>query len=585
MHMKKSRLALALTTLSSIALLSGCGNVVTRSKDGLILSFTGADGQRIDYTADELFSGYKTDADTITKYYSAIYEVLVRNLFEGNSMALKKDELYKKAEKKVSSAEETAKSNAKTNGTSYDTEIQAIYDSYSVENKSELLEYFAYKEMETEVKSEFYDASADWTKTGVDGLSNTWKDLTDDYLSEELPFHVKHILVKLNTSSTNGYTASLTEGEATKLAGVVTRLATRKGGDTFNNLALEQSDDSGSQTASGDLGIMDKDTSYVNEFKLGVYAYETLFNQVTSVSTSAATKSLLVPEDVQAKMEAIGLGEIPYEAALKIKDYATITKDANGDTYNDGDAAYYPRNVYFNKYFNRHNISVITPNSVDSANEVGTPNATYEAMSGFQSVPELGGKKVLCDENGNVILVTKANFSGDSYEGVHFIVVQRNALIPVQNGVSLEDYYTTAIPGDSDYPVDNSNDPLDTYVNYMTTERSTYQTRANTVTDKIKNFDSNVDYRIYNQLLTYENVEIYDETLSQSLNDYINMQIASSKISDTQSFEQTWNSWIEQLDELEYLRENRLVSESCAISFVNSDSAAFAEGGACYVKK
>jgi hypothetical protein len=63
------------------------------------------------------------------------------------------------------------------------------------------------------------------------------------------------------------------------------------------------------------------------------------------------------------------------------------------------------------------------------------------------------------------------------------------------------------------------------------------------------------------------------------------MQIASSKISDTQSFEQTWNSWIEQLDELEYLRENRLVSESCAISFVNSDSAAFAEGGACYVKK
>jgi hypothetical protein len=80
-------------------------------------------------------------------------------------------------------------------------------------------------------------------------------------------------------------------------------------------------------------------------------------------------------------------------------------------------------------------------------------------MLGFQSVAELAGQKALVDEDGKVILrfapapgraaaVTKASTSSWS---------KRSALVETSpSGVTLEDYYTTEIPGTSSFPKDGS---------------------------------------------------------------------------------------------------------------------------------
>jgi hypothetical protein len=61
-----------------------------------------------------------------------------------------------------------------------------------------------------------------------------------------------------------------------------------------------------------------------------------------------------------------GLGQIPFGAAVALADNADTIKDVNGNTVNEGNEAFYPRNVIFNKYFNKHNICVITPNAIMS---------------------------------------------------------------------------------------------------------------------------------------------------------------------------------------------------------------------------
>lgn len=582
--MKKSRFALALTALTAIGTLASCSEAVTNRDDDVILSLTLNDGQDVkQIKADDLFTEYKLDPNKTKTYYDAIYEVYVRYLFQDPAYEVTLEQINRDANVKVSAEEENAKSNKETNGTTFDKEMRAIFDSYNVEDKNQLREHFTYQLMKEKVREMYFDAEAAWTKTT--GESNTWLDLKNNYLSKKLPYHVKHILVKLSGTSSTIESSRLTAAEATKLSGVVRRLATQMNNETFGDIAREQSDDDGSAERSGNLGIMDRDTSFVNEFKLGIYAYDAVFNQ-NNAGLDAETKSLLITEDAATKVSELGLVEIPYEAALVIGRHASLIAASDGTSINDGNAAYYPRNVYFNEYFNHHNVGVITPTTL-----TGVESADYTALAGFNTVEELGGKNVLTDEKGNVILVVKAGGTsqGGSYEGVHFIVVERSALSEVENGVSLSDYYTTSTPGDEAYPVNEAGEPLETYINFMATERTTFQTRANEVSDKIKNHDKLIDYRIFNQLVEKNAIEIHDAVLAEYLDEYISIKFITEKWDADEQFKTAWEKWIQLLDYQQHQRDTRLVDVVCAEHFLNYASsdeakAAFATGGACYVK-
>jgi hypothetical protein len=336
----------------------------------------------------------------------------------------------------------------------------------------------------------------------------------------------------------------------------------------------------GSKEQFGDLGIMSKATSFVNEFKLGVYAYDAVFNQNTEVVSKA--DKLNVPETAVDFFDDLGLATIPFHAFVSLNEFANVTKDQNGNPVNNNDSLYFPRNIIFNEYFNRHNIAVVTP-------EIrGGGNYNY---SGFRNVADLGGQRVLTDENGKVILVVRAGTgSGESgYQGIHFIVVERSALVNIQNGVSLDKYYTTEIPGTPNYPKANGQD-LVTFVNFNMTTQANYKTRSETVKNEIRNFDRFFNFRMLEQLIDEQGVTIIDNDLKDAVQLYMDVTRRSATFDQELQELNTWNSYIEFLEYQEFQRQ-RLIDLDCAYAYLSNAGRIYSLSnnagtrGICYVQK
>jgi len=571
--MNKGKLTIALLSTVSLLTLASCGDPIKESDDGYVMTLTSPNGTEIHYTASDLFDRYKGNATGVQKFYEAVIEVVIRNEMQQPDKAGQLAEIMEKADNRVDGVKETALSNADTNKTKYNDELDKLLTSYNVEDLDELQDYFAYDLMKAEVQDNFYDDNKGEMLSGAADYTG--------YLDAKLPYHVKHILVKVSDSSSNLYDGAITEAESRKLASVIKRLAIRQNSETFGDIAREASEDTGSAANFGDLGIMSKATGYVNEFKLGVYAYDALFNQNAEVVANKA--KLSIPTDAANYIDGLGLGSIPYQAALKLEEVAAFTKDINGDRVNDGDVKYFPRNIYFNKFFNKHNVSVITPTNTD-----GSANAVYAALLGFQNVAELGGQKVLVDEDGKVILAVRAGTgSGTSgYQGLHFIVVERSALVETSaSGVTLEDYYTTEIPGTSSFPNDGGTE-LITYVNFMNTTTKIYKERSETITNEIKNFDTMLQARIYEKLSAAQGVTFVDTNFEDAITNYIEVTRASNLFQEELTYDETWATFVRFLEYQEWQRQ-RLVDEVCADDFLHADEigSEYQSGGVCYVKK
>jgi hypothetical protein len=565
--MNRTKLAFASFAMVTLVTLSACANPVTENTDGFLITMKDKDGVAVGYDADTLFGQYRENEFGVSRFIEAVSELVIRNQInqeDAASQALKA-EITRKAEISVDGVKETARTNANTNGTNYNDELQTLLDSYNVEDLEELQDYFAYRTMKQEVEDRFFEDNQESFLSG-DGSG-------PGYLNERLPYHVKHILVKVSAAGSDLYNGRITEAEANKLYAVANRLSLQKNGETFGEIAREMSED-GSKEQFGDLGIMSKATSFVNEFKLGVYAFDSVFNQINEVQENAG--KLNVPADAIGAFQEIGLGEIPFHAFESLNDYADVTRDVNGNPVNNNDTMYFPRNIIFNKYFNRHNISVITPDNIDGG--------TYD-LDGFRQVPELDNQTVLTDENGKVILVVRAGTgSGESgYQGIHFIVVERSALIDIEDGVSLEDYYTTEIPGNPDYPQSEGED-LVTFVNFNVTTTANYKTRSETVKSEIRNFDRFFNFRMLEQLIDEQEVTFVDETLENAVLSYMDVTRRSATFDQNLQDVNTWNTYIEYLEYQEFQRQ-RLIDEDCAHAYLTNEDGLFTQGGICYVQQ
>ena len=565
--MNRTKLAFASFAMVTLVTLSACSNPVTENTDGFLITMKDKDGVAVGYDADALFGQYRENEFGVSRFIEAVSELVIRNQInqeDAASQALKA-EITRKAEISVDGVKETARTNANTNGTNYNDELQTLLDSYNVEDLEELQDYFAYRTMKQEVEDRFFEDNQESFLSG-DGFG-------PGYLNERLPYHVKHILVKVSAAGSDLYNGRITEAEANKLYAVANRLSLQKNGETFGEIAREMSED-GSKEQFGDLGIMSKATSFVNEFKLGVYAFDSVFNEINEVQENAG--KLNVPADAIGAFQEIGLGEIPFHAFESLNDYADVTRDVNGNPVNNNDTMYFPRNIIFNKYFNRHNISVITPDNIDGG--------TYD-LDGFRQVPELDNQTVLTDENGKVILVVRAGTgSGESgYQGIHFIVVERSALIDIEDGVSLEDYYTTEIPGNPDYPQSEGED-LVTFVNFNVTTTANYKTRSETVKSEIRNFDRFFNFRMLEQLIDEQEVIFVDETLENAVLSYMDVTRRSATFDQNLQDVNTWNTYIEYLEYQEFQRQ-RLIDEDCAHAYLTNEDGLFTQGGICYVQQ
>ena len=572
--MNRMKFAIASFAMATLVTLSACANPVTENSDGYLITMKDKDGNVTGYSADTLFGQYRNNDFGVSRFLESVTELVIRNQInqeDAASQALKA-EILRKADISVDGVKETARTNASTNGTNYNDELETLFGSYSVEDLVELKDYFAYRTMKQEVEDRFFDDNKESFLVG--------NDFGPGYLSERLPYHVKHILVKVSAAGSDLYNGRITEAESRKIFAVANRLAIQRNGETFGEVAREMSED-GSKEQFGDLGIMSKATGFVNEFKLGVYAYEAVFNRNNEVMSKA--DALNVPESAVEFFDGeLGLGTIPFHAFVSLNEFASVTKDQNGNPVNNNDSLYFPRNIIFNQYFNRHNISVVTPESLGGGDYV---------YDGFREVDELGGQTVLTDENGKVILVVRAGTgSGESgYQGIHFIVVERSALVDIQNGVSLEDYYTTEIPGTPNYPKADGQD-LVTFVNYNLTTTANYKTRSETVKSEIRNFDRFFNFRMLEQLIAEQEVTFIDEELEASVLQYIDVTRRSAAFDQELQELNTWNSYIEFLEFQEFQRQ-RLIALDCAYGYLTNQDGIYSETdvnderGICYVQQ
>ena len=194
-------------------------------------------------------------------------------------------------------------------------------------------------------------------------------------------------------------------------------------------------------------------------------------------------------------------------------------------------------------------------------------------------------------DGSNPILVARAG-SGDSYQGIHFIVIERSPFIETENGVNLDDYWTYYYPTESKYPTDANGKDLKTYVNYIAQTTKDYKERAGKVEDAIKGYDSNINGYIYQTLVDTQELQFNTseagKIMSETIDAYLKAKLTKSAIDEENSWEETWKTYMEYLmAQYEARGADKLISETCAIKYTtNSNDPMFTlPGGMCYAKK
>ena len=607
--MKKSKLSITLVTSFIAAMALTACNEVT-AKDKAIVTFTPyGSKEAIELITDDVYNSYRKTSNGVTKFYEKILEVLIRyefkeKDFKDGEMSYKEIENW--AKNQVQEQKDKAKANAKSNGTNYDDEWDSILKSHNVENEKELREKFIY-EKEKEVITNWYadnTDNAEALKNEFLGVDSTGAKV-DSKVKAAMPYHIRHILVKVDEaadSQAKFYKGTISEAQAKLLSDTVTTLAA--GTYTFSQVAGMYSED-GSASSGGDVGIMTNAATsgslgMVNEFQLGLYAYDNLYDtsNASSAAASVIKEGLGITDDVVNALPTAAV-EVPYEAFVNLGKYAKVIADKEGNKLADGSTTVYPRNILWNKYLNLHNVFVIkNAKSGASAFNAADPTTEFKQLVGTgeydANLPRFNADGYLVDENDNVIIGVRSQY------GIHFMIIEKS----MYEYQTLATYYSTKLPGEDGYSDDS-------YVGYIQSQSSEdYKKRADDVKSKITSFDSTYDYRLYQRLQKEVKINFTDaaEGLGDEIKDYIDRTRENNAYKQEDGLSKVWRTYTELLEVQEANRNytyqtnnnvdgtqspmlTRLVSEQIAEDFFKlyEDPTAnaslytkFAEGGDYY---
>ena len=518
--MKKSKLSIGLVTSFIGALaLTACNESaasVTKSSTSAvdIIGYNG-DTDKIEINIDELYREYGTSKEGTTAFYNAVLEVLTRYeykyVWESDHTLKDPTRIASEAKDKLRAVQQTARDNAKNNGTDYDEEWDKILDSNNVKTTKALELKFVY-ELEKDALSDwYYKAHSESTDREYDdgersrflvhehvsglreqylGVSQDWDEVTGKTTNVDsvYPYHILHVLVKLSADKDDYIRGTITKDEATKLWQVVRMLLDSK----FTWTEVAKLSDDTSKDSFGDVGIMSTQTSFYNEFKLGIYAYDALLSGVNTptdknssiydafgigkdlnglaakvttekLSNGTETKELVTDlaqktmvEDVNYHLDDDSKSDIiptiPFDVFRQIGLAADKEKIDNFEP--EGSSASLPRNVLFNAFLNFHSPFVITNELLDQSSVSFTDDYVKTTEYDFDGdgdsliientnfkenkVKNLG-KKVLCDAEGNVVIGVR------SEAGIHFMVMRKSVFEETNKAVgkqntSLLDY-------------------------------------------------------------------------------------------------------------------------------------------------
>jgi hypothetical protein len=617
--MKNTKLSIGLIAcLLSIGGLAGCEKRAKSSKDGVLLTYT-VDGKDYSITADEILEKSYDDSSKYQAIYDIIYSVLVKNYFNyshkveyyyGEQPAIGKgqmDDIRDKAEKKRKDDEDTARQNAENNNTKYKKELETILESKEVKTVEELEEKYVEELQKETFEKNFYTYYIEDIKQGAGttrlvgqseeeakqaakdaGLDTYWT----GYFKDQAPYHVSHILVKLEDGSgTNYSTGTISQANAKKLYDVVKALG--DGVDDFDTIS-RYSEDTGSRDMHGDLGIMDTSTSFVNEFKLGIYAYENLYGSEDSSVINASKISIsdtLKDSYEDAVLDSfhsshLATGNIPTideSVFATLNSVKEIEKDESHESVLEDAKEFYPRNIIYNKYLNRHMVAFIT-----GAETVTDLEAAPNGKTGYVKYPATS--KLSFAATSKCFLSVKVNGdwrpvlcvrAGSDYQGVHFIVVNRSPFeVDAVEGkrVSQSEYYTTFYPDQTLYPHEGSGDSRvnkKTYVNFSVLDSDTTSTkkRADEFVSKLNSFDSDrLSKYIFRKYMAEENVKIKQEGIAKSFEKWIETSVEKAEEERNENWRKTWNEYIDTLLKQGDERK-KLIPEACRLVYSRANEA------------
>ena len=547
--MKKSKLKMGLVTSFICGMaLTACNDVSANDKS--VVDYMFGDST-ISLSTDNLYSDDLETSAGLTKYYEKVRDLLVRATFEkvtkdANGLSVKTQyaTLVAQAENKVEEQKEAARKNAKNNDTSYSDELDAIYESNNVEDEEGLKQKFLLDLEKEQLDSAIMDndKQLEILRDGNGADEKGW-------IESAKPYHIKHMLVKIDGGADDFTRATISKDEGEKLSKVVTLLAK---GEKFDDLASNNllSDDSTDKL--GDVGIVNnnattKSLKMVSEFQLGIYTADALINHdiTTNVLDGIGLESMVNVDggaDVQVK-DKLTVGEVPYAIFEELGEVSKYPIEEQKQEIKDVNACVYPRNVIWNKYLNNHNVFVIVNKGkvndlTDVANltngvvDNNVPN-NYDAgkKSGFNN-------GYLCAEDGKVIFGVRSEY------GIHFIKIQKSAY-----DTDLKTYYPISLKvGDTDVtkqPVGSN------YIVGLDNSKDTFDTRLSDIKSAIKSYDSNSEYRLYNFLVSYAKanniINANDETTKKILNK-IDNHVADLKASETykqkEGLKSVWENYL-----------------------------------------
>jgi hypothetical protein len=237
----------------------------------------------------------------------------------------------------------------------------------------------------------------------------------EQYVDQTQPLIVSHILVTIASRNDVYNKAVITEAEADKLGNVCNRLSLSNKETNKFTLIAGISDD-GSFKFGGNLGIMDSYTSFVSEFKFGVYSALASLNLIGNNATKVGIdgniyNQLFGSSGIYANNQ---INKIQVDNVCA--DLVNL-KDSRGNQLvgaTSDDANLFPRNIIFNQHFNFPGVQFLTLNN--NASTLVYPTAERS----------LNAQGIVTDDLGNPIIVTRSEF------GIHFIAVNFNSFNKTQ---------------------------------------------------------------------------------------------------------------------------------------------------------
>jgi len=577
--MNKRLATLSLVSLLAVGSLTACGEGYDY-EEGIMLYLNGEA-----YTTDELFEeSYGIDTSAGIK---AIYDVVNEAIIEADIPTT--DTMTQIVDNLMEDFYDDCEDTADTNGTTKSEEIENALEDLGFDDVDELEDSYYLEQKQTKAEDEYYSND------------RYEEEFIPSFVEETSPYHVKHILVKVDASSSDLYNATISEDDAEDIANVVERLAT---GEDFGTVAQTKSEDTTSAENFGDAGIMSTKTNFVSEFKYGIYTYDAMFNPEIDDETKETVidKTFATDENIvsayQDEIDGKAFG-IPYSAVKELDYYADVTTAADGQPVSDAEEYNYPRNILFNNYFNNHSLSFVflDENTDDSSYYYDSSDYTEAASSGrFQTVSGISdnlqlldaddtgvysalqqidsSKKILCDEEGRPILVTRAGTgtSDSGYQGIHFIVAQKDPFTTTNE--ELESYYTLDTPSTT-----SSEDDEDTFVNFVdSTNKDVYTERVESIKTAVKAMDSNFSLRQFeyylDEAINEHGLRMSDE-LEEAITKYISTTRATTEESEERAYNENWEDYLYLLQTFDDYAERIIPVEEGIDAFNNNNIEEF----------